>query len=98
MIGFLWVLFTFSGVLSPDVKRAGALYPPLLGLAICMKFIAFIGIWHMKRWGIHLFTYVMITQSLLLFLLNDLSIAGISTGVIMLTIFMTFYRRFDVNL
>lgn len=98
IIGFVWVLFTFPGVLSPDVKRAGTFYPPLLGLAICLKFISFVGVWYTKRWGIHLFTYVMIAQSLLLFLLNDLSYAGIATGVLMLGVMLPYYRKFDVNL
>jgi hypothetical protein len=98
IIGFVWVLFTFPGVLAPDVKRAGAIYPPLLGLTICLKFIAFVGIWYTKRWGIHLFTYVMIAQSLLLFLLNDLSFAGITVAVIMLIILFPYYRKFDINL
>src|ERR1035437_1416738 len=55
MIGFAWVLFTFTGVFSPSVKKLGVFMPAIYGLIIAATFISFIGVWHMKRWGTELY-------------------------------------------
>lgn len=98
VLGFIWVVFTFPGVLSPDIKRQGAAYPPLLGLLIALQFIAFVGLWHLKRWGVHLFIYVFLGKTILLLQLNDINSIGVAVSIVFTGLFFIWYKRLDTNL
>lgn len=98
VIHYAWTLIGFSGVLSPAVKHAGAFYPPLLGLVVSLQFIALIGIWNLKRWGVHLYTYTVLMNVILQIVLDRLSYLDIFIGLILIGTCMFFYKRMDKNL
>jgi hypothetical protein len=100
VIHFIWTLIGFAGVLAPKVKHAGIFYPPLIGLVISLQFIALIGIWNRKRWGVHLFTYSVIIYALLQILLERAGFLGLDIflAVCMITACMVYYKRMDKNL
>lgn len=98
IIGYIWIVVTFPGMFSPAVKKTGAWYPALYGIFVAMNFISFIGIWHMKRWGVNLFIATFFLKQVVNILADDVSYVGIGLSVIFIIIFLFFYRRMDVNL
>jgi hypothetical protein len=101
IIGFIWVIFTFPAVFSPSVKKLGDFVPAVYGLLVAGSFIAYIGLWHMKQWGVLLFLTVFFIKTLFLLLINDLegsSIGGVVISVIFASILFRFYPKMDVNL
>jgi hypothetical protein len=101
------VLFSFIYAFSPSVKKMGEFYPALYSLAICLQFISYVGVWYMKKWGVHLFILAFSGKETLLLLMNDFNNTGFGMFFSFLfllfsfTIFMVlliFYRRMDLNL
>jgi hypothetical protein len=100
VIHYCWTLIGFAGVLAPKVKHAGIFYPSLIGLVISFQFIALIGIWSRKRWGVHIYTYSVILYALLQILLERTGLLGIDVFLALLMIgsCLFFYKRMDKNL
>ncbi len=101
IIGYITVIFTFPAVFSPAVKKIGALVPALYGFIVAGNFMAYIGIWHMKQWGVQLYLFTFFVKTIFLISINDLgagTIAGIISTVIFSIILLRFYPKMDLNL
>ncbi|HEY6160381.1 MAG TPA: hypothetical protein VI112_04135 [Bacteroidia bacterium] len=101
IIGFLWITCTFPGVFSPSIKKIGDWAPAIYGFIIASSFISFVGIWHMKKWGVHLYVITISLKESFFFsidYLDILSIIGIVFSVIFIIIFTSYYSRMSVNL
>ena len=98
VLGFIWIVFSFPSVFSPSIKKMGDWYPALFGLIVASSFISYIGVWHMKRWGVQLFIITFFMKETLLILLEDLSYVGIAFSLFFLISMLFFYRRMDLNL
>ncbi len=98
VLGFSWIVFSFPSVFSPSVKKLGDWYPALFGLLVAASFIAYIGVWHMKRWGVQLYLITFFIKELCLILINDLSYTGIVFSLFFITTFLFYFKRMDVNL
>ena len=98
ILGFIWIVFSFPSVFSPSIKKMGDWYPALFGLIVASSFISYIGVWHMKRWGVQLFIITFFMKEILLILLEDLSYVGIAFSLFFLISMLCFYRRIDLNL
>lgn len=105
--GWIMVVFSFMYAFSPTVKKAGEVYPALYSFVICLQFIACVGIWYMKRWGVHLFLLAFSGKETLLLLMNDFKNSGLGFILTMLFVLLSFiiiivsliyYRRMDLNL
>lgn len=101
IFGFIQVTFTFPAVFSPSVKKLGDLVPALYGFLVAGGFISYIGLWHMKQWGVKLFLFIFFTKTFFFILINDIgpgTISGIIFSVGSIGVFLNFYRKMDVNL
>ena len=101
ILGYISVILTFPAVFSPSVKKIGSFVPALYGLIVACNFMAYIGLWHMKQWGVQLFLSVFFIKTLFMVYINDLgisSVIGIVLSVVSSVIFLRFYRKMDVNL
>lgn len=98
VLGFTWIVFSFPAVFSPSVKKLGDWYPALFGLIVAVSFISYIGVWHMKRWGVSLFIVTFFVKEIILILINDINYIGIVFSALFITIMVFFYKRMDVNL
>lgn len=98
VLGFTWIVFSFPAVFSPSVKKLGDWYPALFGLIVAVSFISYIGVWHMKRWGVSLFIISFFVKEMILILINDINYIGIVFSSIFIIIMVFFYKRMDVNL
>ena len=98
ILGYIWVLFSFPSVFSPSVKKLGDWYPALFGLMVASTFISYVGVWHMKRWGVQLFAISFFVKETVLVLINDVSIVGIVFSLFFISSMLPFYKRMDLNL
>jgi hypothetical protein len=98
VMGFTWIVFSFPAVFSPSVKKLGDWYPALFGLIVALSFIAYIGVWHMKRWGVNLFAITFFIKQILFVLINDINYVGISLSFLFIIVMVFYYKRMDVNL
>jgi len=107
IIGWIMVVLSFVYAFSPAVKKMGEFYPALYSFVICLEFIACVGIWYMKKWGVHLFILAFSGKETLLLLMNDFnnsgpgqyfSIAFLVLSIILIVVVLFFYRKMDVNL
>lgn len=55
IVGYLSVLVSFPQVFSPAIKKLGVAVPALYGLLVAAQFIACVGIWYVKQWGVQLY-------------------------------------------
>lgn len=98
VLGFIWIVFSFPAVFSPSIKKLGDWYPALFGIIVAFSFIAYIGVWHMKQWGVKLFLITFFVKQMLLILINDISYVGLSLSVLFIVAMLFFYKKMDVNL
>lgn len=98
VLGFTWIVFSFPAVFSPSVKKLGDWYPAVFGLIVAVSFISYIGVWHMKRWGVSLFIIAFFIKEIILILINDINYIGIVFSSLFIIIMVFFYKRMDVNL
>src|ERR1044071_750232 len=101
ILGFISIVFTFPAVFSPSVKKLGDFIPALYGFIVACSFISYIGLWHMKQWGVQVFLFIFFVKTIFLILINDLgpgTITGIIFSIICTGILLRFYRKMDLNL
>jgi hypothetical protein len=101
IIGYLWIVFTFPGIFSPFIKRLGDWYPAIYGLIVAFSFISFVGVWHMKKWGVNLYIITFFAKQIFLYLIDDYemgTIVGIFLSVFFIISFLVFYKRMNSNL
>lgn len=96
--GFIGIVFSMPSVFSPETRRMGDFYPALFGLLISLRFIAYVGLWHMKRWGVELYLTVFTAGLIQSILLDDISYVGGGLSVGAATIMIMSYKKMDRNL
>lgn len=98
VIGFLWVVLSFPSVFSPEVKRKSVFLPALYGVFIACHFIALIGVWHLKRWGVIWFTSVFFLKTMVAVWMNDIPKLGTVLSILLIISFLFYYKKMDENL
>jgi hypothetical protein len=101
IIGYIWIVFSFLGAFAPEIKRTGAFMPALLGTIVAFQFISFIGIWHMKKWGVEMFIISFFAKVTFFFWLDKLGVGlyiGMALSVFMLIPYLLLYKKMDRNL
>lgn len=96
--GFAWIVFSFPGIFSPAIKKLGDFYPALFGFIVATSFISFIGVWHMKRWGVNLYITIFFLKQIVLVLTDDISLPGIIASVFFISAMIAYYKHMDLNL
>ncbi len=79
----------------------GEFVPAIYGLIVAASFMAFIGLWHMKRWGVELFFLTFFVKTLFFVLLNDVGgsmIYSIVTAFLYSLPLIQYYPKMDRNL
>jgi Zn-dependent protease len=98
ILGFIWITFSFLFVFAPSVKKMGDWYPAIYGLLVASGFMSYIGVWHMKRWGVQLFIITFFVKESILVLVNDVNYIGVAFSVLFMIPMVAYYRRMDLNL
>lgn len=101
VLGYLSIVISFPQVFSPQVKKLGIFMPALYGFLVAANFMAYVGIWFMKRWGAELFLLSYFTKTLIDILLENTGFMFYS-GQLFSAFFIFFlfrnYRLMDRNL
>ena len=101
IIAIVLVLLAFPLLFMPSIKRMGDFVPMTLGIIITLQFVSLIGIWHMKRWGVHLFT-VMLSIRICTFIFLEIFTFQFYFNIFYSLVFMAFfiihYKKMDSNL
>ena len=98
IIGFIWIVGSLPAVFSPSIKKLGDWYPALFGFLVAACFISYIGLWHMKRWGAHVFIGAFFLKEIILIIIDDVSYPGIVISVFFIACMTAYYKKMDVNL
>ncbi|MGZ4056270.1 MAG: hypothetical protein ACXVPU_10960 [Bacteroidia bacterium] len=98
ILGFISIVFNFLSVFSPSIKRMGDWYPALFGLLVATSFISYIGLWHMKRWGVQLFIITFFVKEVVNIMTGDLNLVPIIITALYMIPMLLFYKRMDMNL
>src|SRR3954468_12266987 len=72
IIGYISVVFTFPQVFSPQIKKLGVLMPAVYGILVSSNFIACVGLWFFKQWGVQLYLVSVFAKTLFYLLANQL--------------------------
>lgn len=101
IIGYLSVVVTFPQVFSPQIKKLGVFMPAIYGILVAANFIACVGLWYFKQWGVQLYLISVFAKLLFYLLLNQLGVGfyvNLISSVIFTVILMRFYRKMNPNL
>lgn len=101
IIGYLSVVLSFPQVFSPQVKKLGVLMPALYGILVAANFIACVGIWYFKQWGVMLYLLVFFSRMLFNLGVDDLGPGFYITNlvwVVFIVILLRFYPKMNPNL
>lgn len=101
ILGILWSLVNFIFVFSPFVRKISEAAPAVFGIIVATQFISFIGIWHMKRWGVHLYIASFFAKQIFTIVIDDFGIfaaVGVGLSVLFFIFLLVFYRKMDSEL
>jgi hypothetical protein len=101
IVGYLSVVFTFPQVFSPQIKKLGVLMPAIYGILVAANFIACVGLWYFKQWGVQLYLISVFAKTLFYLLVNQLGFGfyfNCILSFIFIIILMRFYPKMDRNL
>jgi hypothetical protein len=76
----------------------GDWYPAIFGLLVASGFISYIGLWHMKRWGVQLFIITFFVKEIVSVLSGNINIGTIVVSALYMIPMLIFYNRMDMNL
>lgn len=101
VVGYLSVVFTFPQVFSPGVKKLGLFMPALFGVLVAANFIACVGIWYFKQWGVQWYIVSFFAKTLFYLLTNQLGplfYVNVVLSCVFIVILLRFYPRMNPNL
>ncbi len=98
IVGILWSLLNFIFVFSPFIKKISDWAPAIYGIIVAIQFISFIGIWHMKKWGVSLCISAFFTKIIFSIFVNDISYVGMGLSAVFTVFFLIFYGKMDEEL
>jgi phosphatidylserine synthase len=101
IMGYIWMILVLPGMFAPDVKKIGDFVPMMYGLILAFSFISIIGVWHMKRWGVEMYTLIFFIKTAFFILTGQFtssSYFGVFFSLVFIFVFSLHYKRMDKNL
>src|SRR3954463_5569546 len=96
IIGYLTIVFTFPQVFSPSIKKLGVFMPAIYGILVASNFIACVGLWYYKQWGVQLYLLSFFTKTIFFILIHQFSgssYLGTFLSIISIFILLRFYSK-----
>jgi hypothetical protein len=97
-MGYTWALVGLAIIISPSIKKLGTWYPALFGILVSLKFIGYVGVWHMKKWGVELILVAFSLEICLAYAVDYPSPTNIVMGIVSLIVFLPYYSKMNENL
>lgn len=101
VVGYFSVLFTFPQVFSPAVKKLGLYMPAVFGILVAAHFIACVGMWYYKQWGVELYLLAFFSKTLFYLTTNQLGamfFVNVVITVVFIVLLLRHYRKMSPNL
>lgn len=94
----LLLLLVFLPFSPHSSKKKGDFFPAFTGILISLEFIAVVGVWYMKKWGLRVYLLTaLLNQSLMIYIDNWSAIKLILPLLFIITASF-FYKKMDNNL
>ena len=98
VLGFAASVLSFPSIFSPFIKKKGAWFPALSGAMVALEFIAVVGAWYMKRWGVSLYLGSAMGHQIIWLWMDTWSPVKIILPKVFLMACLPFYKKMDRNL
>ena len=98
IVGYVWVFINFPGIFSPFLKKQGDWMPAIFGLIVAAEFIGYVGVWHLKKWGVNLYIVASFSKYVFSLATDSVNYVGLSFSILFITLFLFFYKRLDNEL
>ena len=98
ILGFIWSVVGFPSIFSPFVKKKGLWFPALSGLITALEFVAEVGVWYMKKWGVFLYLISALMAQIVALWIDNWSITHTIIQALFLLGSVFFVKRMDNNL
>lgn len=101
IIGYLAVLFTFPQVFSPPIKKLGMFVPALFGVLVSAQFIACVGTWYYKQWGVQLYLLAFFAKTLFFLTTHQTGFSfyfGLVISLTSIVVMIIHYPKMNPNL
>jgi hypothetical protein len=95
------VLFTFPQVFSPTIKKLGIFIPAFYGILVSAQFIACVGMWYMKQWGVNLYLLSFFAKTLFFITTGQTGPVfyfSAFLNALFICLMLRYYPRMDPNL
>ena len=94
-------LLAFPMLFTPSIKHMGDFVPMVIGIIITVQFVAIIGVWHMKQWGVQLFIIIFTVRVITFMFLEMYTFRfyfNIVYSIIFIGVFLYHFKKMDTNL
>ena len=101
VVGFIICACQIILISNPAITDIGQWYPVVYGFLTAFKFIALVGVWHMKKWGPELFLYSFLLKITVQIAVGDYTIFAVMDtplSILLIVVYFAFYRRMSRNL
>lgn len=101
VISYLGMVISFPQVFSPAVKKLGVFMPAIYGMLVAMQFMATVGIWYFKQWGVQWYLFSFFAKIIFFMLTAQTGFTFYFSTVISLAfivIQLRWYRKMNPNL
>jgi len=101
IIGYVTVVFTFPQIFSPAIKKLGMFVPAIYGVLVAAHFIACVGLWYFKQWGVQWYVLSFFAKTIFYLLTEQLGALfyfNVCLSLIFAVILLRFYPKMNTNL
>jgi hypothetical protein len=101
IIGYLTIVFTFPQVFSPSIKKLGVFMPAIYGILVASNFIACVGLWYYKQWGVQLYLLSFFAKTFFFVVIHQFTFGSYfatTLSVVSIFILLRFYSKMSPNL
>jgi hypothetical protein len=101
VLTYLGIVIAFPQVFSPGVKKLGVFMPAIYGLLVAAQFMATVGIWYFKQWGVQVYTASFFAKTIFFILTAQMGFSfyfSSAISLVFIAIQLRFFKRMDANL
>jgi hypothetical protein len=95
---FAYAVIGFPTIFSPFIKKQGDFFPAFAGILISLEFISVVGVWYMKKWGLHMYITAALINHALIIYIENWAIYKSVLPVFFIIVASIFYKQMDNNL
>jgi len=99
--GFISVVFGFPQVFSPAIKKMGLFVPAIYGILVAAHFMACVGLWYFKQWGVRLFLLAFFAKTIFFMLTGQTGpgfYIGLALNLFFIVALLRHYSKMSLNL